>query len=70
MNMDTARVVICIEGRMTSVRLPGKILKPCLGKPMLERLIERARRVQGVDSLVVATTTNAAKRPTPMIGLR
>jgi len=48
-----------IEARMTSTRLPGKILLPILGKPMLELLIERLQQARQVDQIVVATTTNS-----------
>jgi spore coat polysaccharide biosynthesis protein SpsF len=54
--MTTAMIV---QARMTSTRLPGKILLPILGRPMLSFQIERLRRVQGVDRIVLATTTNA-----------
>jgi spore coat polysaccharide biosynthesis protein SpsF len=43
---------------MTSTRLPGKVLKTVLGKPLLEYQIERLQRVQSADELVIATTTN------------
>ena len=50
---------IIVQARMTSTRLPGKVLKPVLGKPLLEYQIERLRRVKLADSVVIATTTNA-----------
>jgi len=50
------RVVAIIEARMKSTRLPGKNLRQILGKPMLERLIERLRWAKTVDDIVVATT--------------
>lgn len=53
------RVVATIEARMSASRLPGKVLLPLAGAPMLERLIERLRRSRKVDELVVATTTDA-----------
>lgn len=43
---------------MGSSRLPGKVLLPAAGKPMLEHLIERLRRVAPIDAIVVATTVN------------
>lgn len=47
---------------MTSTRLPGKVLRPVLGEPMLARQIERVRRVVGLD-LVVATSDQASDDP-------
>ncbi len=48
---------------MTSSRLPGKVLMPAGGKPMLGILLDRLGRVSGIDEIVVATTTNAADDP-------
>lgn len=47
-----------IQARMGSTRLPGKVLKLILGQPMLARQIERVKRAQTLDQIVVATTTN------------
>lgn len=55
---------------MTSTRMPGKILRPILGKPMLERLIERLRRARRLDDVWVATTTNAEDDPTEELARR
>lgn len=57
------RIGITIEARMTSSRLPGKVLLPIAGKPALERMVERVRRVPGIDQIVVATTVNATDDP-------
>lgn len=43
---------------MTSSRLPGKVLLPVLGLPMLHYLIDRLRAVPSLDGIVLATTTN------------
>ncbi|MBV8214528.1 MAG: glycosyltransferase family protein [Verrucomicrobia bacterium] len=48
---------------MTSTRLPGKVLLPCLGRPMLELMIERVKRSRYLDAIVIATTTNGADDP-------
>lgn len=53
------RTVIIVQARMTSTRLPGKVLLPLAGEPMLTRLVERLRRVERADAIVIATTTNA-----------
>ncbi len=54
---------IVVQARMTSSRLPGKILMPAAGKPLLEIQIERLRRIDCVDQLVIATTTLASDDP-------
>ncbi|TXH04253.1 MAG: spore coat protein [Nevskiaceae bacterium] len=49
--------VLCIlQARTSSTRLPGKVLKPILGRPMLFRQIERIKRAKRVTGLVVATS--------------
>lgn len=52
--------VVIIQARMTSTRLPGKVLLPILDRPMLAFQIERLRRCREIDRLVIATTTNAS----------
>lgn len=57
-------VFACIvEARMRASRLPGKVLKPILGRPMLDLMIERLRRARTIDRLVVATTDQAVDEP-------
>lgn len=56
-------VVAITQARMTSTRLPGKVLLPVLGRPMLAYHVERLRRCCRIDTLVVATTTNATDEP-------
>lgn len=57
------KTLIIVQARMTSTRLPGKVLLPLAGEPMLTRLIERLRRVRRADGIVVATTTNTSDDP-------
>ena len=57
------KTVGIIQARMTSTRLPGKVLKTVLGKPLLAYEVERLRRVALLDELVVATTTNETDDP-------
>lgn len=57
------KVVIIDQVRMTSTRLPGKVLKEVMGKPLLEYQIERLRRVGLANEIVIATTTNASDQP-------
>lgn len=48
--------IAIIQARMNSSRLPGKVLRPILGKPMLTHIVERVRQARGVDRVVVATS--------------
>jgi spore coat polysaccharide biosynthesis protein SpsF len=48
-----------IEARMTSSRLPGKVLLDIWGKPAVLRQIERIQRSRFIDNIIVATTVNA-----------
>lgn len=61
--IDGKKVVATIEGRMTSTRLPGKIMMPLAGKPVMAHMIERHRKSRYTDEVVVATTVNAADDP-------
>lgn len=49
--------VAIIQGRMSSSRLPGKVLLDIAGKPMLQHVIERSSRAQSLSKVVVATSS-------------
>lgn len=48
------KIVAVVEARIFSVRLPGKVLKDIVGKPMLQHIIERLKKSQLTDQIVVA----------------
>ena len=50
-------ILAILQARFSSKRLPGKVLKSILGKPMLLLQIERIRRSARIDRLMVATST-------------
>ena len=56
----SARTIAILQARMSSSRLPGKVLRPLGGRPMLARQIERVRRARLLDNLVVATSVEAS----------
>ena len=51
-------MIATVECRMTSSRLPGKVFMNAGGKPLLQILVERLRRVPQLDDIVLATTVN------------
>ncbi len=53
------RVVVIIQARMASSRLPGKVLADLGGQPVLAWVVHRAQRARGVDQVVVATSVAA-----------
>lgn len=57
------KIVATIEARMTSSRLPGKVLMEYCGKSNLQHIIERLRRSKLIDEVVVATTVNEQDNP-------
>ena len=57
------KTMAIVQARMTSTRLPGKVLLPILGIPMLSLQLERMRRATSIDGIVIATTVNAADDP-------
>lgn len=56
-------ILAIVQARTSSSRLPGKVLKPILGKPMLELHIERLLRSKKIDKLIVATSENQEDGP-------
>lgn len=54
-----SRTVCIIQARMGSTRLPGKILRPILGQPMLWWDVTRVRKSRLIDEIVIATTTES-----------
>ena len=57
------RVVAIIQARMSSTRLPGKVLLDLGGRPALERMLERVKRAATVNETVVATTVDSSDDP-------
>jgi spore coat polysaccharide biosynthesis protein SpsF len=57
---EKIRVVAVIQARMGSTRLPGKVLKPIAGKPLLWHIVHRLKACRFLDAIAVATGVNAA----------
>lgn len=66
--------VAVLQARMSSSRLPGKVMRPILGQPMIALQIERVRRSRRLAEVVVATSIDPSDDPLaaflPTIGVR
>ena len=58
-----ALILVILQARMSSTRLPGKVMAQVAGAPMIGRQIERVRRARRVDRLVLATSTDPSDDP-------
>ena len=52
---------IIIQARMTSTRLPGKVMLPLCGKPALEIMLERLKEFK--KNIIIATTDDGTEKP-------
>ena len=53
-------IIAILQARVSSTRLPGKVLKPILGKPMLQHQVERILKSKKIDKLVIATSNDSS----------
>jgi hypothetical protein len=51
-----SKVVLIIQARMTSTRLPGKSMMPLADKPLVYRMVERLKKCKKVDEIIIATS--------------
>lgn len=56
-------ILAILQARMTSIRLPGKVLRPIMDRPMLAWQIDRILRSKTIDRLVVATSQECSDDP-------
>lgn len=57
------KVGAIIQARMSSRRLPGKVLRPAAGRPLLDYLLDRLERCRELDAVVLATSTEPSDDP-------
>jgi len=58
--MKTPKIIVFVQARTGSTRLPGKVLNKIMGREVLLYQIDRIRRAKTVDEVVVITTVNPA----------
>jgi len=51
------KIVAVVQARMGSERLPGKVLKPLAGKPVLWHITQILKNVSLIDDIIIVTTT-------------
>ena len=61
--MDALRTGAVVQVRMSSERLPGKVLMPLAGRPALDWLLERLDHATELDAIVVATSDDPSDDP-------
>jgi len=64
------RVNAVIQARTGSTRLPGKVLRPLGGRPVLDRVVTAAQKAPGVDQVLVATSTEPGDDPVAELAAR
>ncbi|SCW56297.1 glycosyltransferase family protein [Mucilaginibacter sp. NFR10] len=54
------KILIVVQARMASSRLPGKVMLPILGKSLLARMIERLKMIGHEAEVIIATSETPA----------
>ncbi|MGN2369747.1 cytidylyltransferase domain-containing protein [Clostridium cagae] len=57
------KVICIVQARMGSERLPGKVIKPILGKPMILHTLDRLSKSRYIDKLILATSEKEIEEP-------
>jgi spore coat polysaccharide biosynthesis protein SpsF len=68
--MAPVRVNAVIQARLSSTRLPGKVLRPLGGRTVLSWVIRAAARTHNIDSVIVATSSATEDDPVEEEALR
>jgi len=66
--MSPSKVIVVIPARFASMRLPGKPLISLAGKPMIQRVYERAKLAKRADRVIVATDDDRVMKAVEVFG--
>lgn len=61
--------IAVIQARLSSSRLPGKVLKDLCGQTLLERVVEKVKSSELVDEVWIATSTEKTDDLIELVGL-
>ena len=61
--MKDKPAIAIIQARMSSTRLPGKVLLPLAGKPVIHHIVDRAKSCENIGKVVVATSVENSDNP-------
>lgn len=64
------KIGVFITARLKSSRLPLKLLLDLGGRTIIERVLDRAKTISGVDSVVLCTSSNPQDRPLSDVALK
>ena len=64
------KIGLLITARLKSSRLPLKLLLDLNGRNVIERVIDRAKTIAGLDTMVLCTSTNNQDRPLADVALQ
>src|SRR3954471_20083116 len=55
---NVVMILAVLQARTASTRMPGKVMAPICGEPMIWRQLERIRTARSISKVVVATTVD------------
>ena len=64
------KVVLILQARMGSTRLPGKSIMDLAGEPLVGRILERVKRCSSIDEIVLAIPDTEADKPLERLGAK
>jgi len=64
------KIGFLITARLKSERLPKKVIKDLNGKKVIERIIDRAKEVDGIDKIIICTSKNPQDSPLVDIAIK
>ena len=64
---ENCRVVLILQARMGSARLPGKSMMDLAGEPLVGRILERVKRCTRLNDIVLAIPDTEEDKP---LGIR